>query len=212
MRIATGGDAAPVFSARCRGPDQSLDRDPLRVERVRGPARSRAGCRPRDGEWRPVSLPVHGDHRLLRHAPVAALAHAAAAHARHGGGDGSRARALRIRPVGRGDSTSATACFYGFGAVGVLYFIAMTAVEHRGAGAPQRRHEHQHVGGRHAGGIAWSPGLAGVIDAETGSATAFGMAAAVEFLATAAIGCSAHRASPARKRLQPVPSGSSRTF
>ena len=143
---ATGGDAAPVFSARRRSPDQPLDRDPLRVERVRGPARSGARCRPRDGKRRPVALPVHGDDRLLRHAPVAALAHAPAAHARHGGGDGSRARARRIRRVGRGDLRRLRRA---------LRFCRRRPLFHRddggchrGAGATQHRHEHQHVGGR----------------------------------------------------------------
>ena len=73
---------------------------------------------------------------------------------------------------------------FGFGA-GVLYFIAMTAVAIEGPVRPSIAMS-INMSAVAAGGIAWSPGLAGVIDA-AGAATAFGMAAAV-VLAAAAMG------------------------
>ena len=73
---------------------------------------------------------------------------------------------------------------FGFGA-GVLYFIAMTAVAIEGPVRPSIAMS-INMSAVAAGGIAWSPGLAGVI-AAAGSATAFGMAAAV-VLGAAAIG------------------------
>ena len=145
--IATGCGAAPVLSARCRGPDQPLDRDPLRVERLRGATRSGAGRRPRDGERRAVALPAHRDGRLLRDAPAVALVHAAAAHPGHGRAVGGRFRACRLRPIGRGTlcrlRRSLRLCRRR------RLFRRDDRCEHRRAGEAQHRHEHQHVGGRH---------------------------------------------------------------
>ena len=141
-----GGGVAPVLSARCGSSDQPLDRNSLRLERLRGPARSRARRRPRNGERRTVALPVHRDDRLLRDVPVAALVHAPAAHSRHGRGDGSRSRACGLRPVGRG-------ALCGLRRALRLcrrrpLFHRDDGGQHRRAGEAQHRHEHQHVGGR----------------------------------------------------------------
>ena len=72
---------------------------------------------------------------------------------------------------------------YGFGA-GILYFVAMTAASIDGPVRPSIAMS-INMSAVAGGGIAWSPGLAFVIDT-VGPATAFGMAAAV-VLAAAAI-------------------------
>ena len=71
---------------------------------------------------------------------------------------------------------------YGF-AAGVLYFIAMTAASIDGPVRPSIAMS-INMSAVAGGGIAWSPGLAVVIDAQ-GPETAFGMAAAVVLAATA---------------------------
>ena len=71
---------------------------------------------------------------------------------------------------------------YGF-AAGILYFIAMTAASIDGPVRPSIAMS-INMSAVAAGGIAWSPGLAVVIDAQ-GPETAFGMAAAVVLAATA---------------------------
>ena len=89
--------------------------------------------------------------------------------------------------VGFGDSIAALyvgyGVLYGF-AAGILYFIAMTAAAIEGPVRPSIAMS-INMSAVAAGGIAWSPGLAFVIDAQ-GLATAFGMTAAV-VLAAAAI-------------------------
>ena len=71
---------------------------------------------------------------------------------------------------------------YGF-AAGVLYFIAMTAAAIDGPVRPSIAMS-INMSAVAAGGFAWSPGLAVVIDAQ-GLATAFGMTAAVTLVAAA---------------------------
>ena len=71
---------------------------------------------------------------------------------------------------------------YGFGA-GILYFVAMTAASIDGPVRPSIAMS-INMSAVAAGGIAWSPGLAFVIDG-VGPATAFGMAAAVVLAAAA---------------------------
>ena len=71
---------------------------------------------------------------------------------------------------------------YGF-AAGVLYFIAMTAVSIEGPVRPSIAMS-INMSAVAAGGIAWSPGLVVVIDAQ-GLATAFAMTAAVTLVAAA---------------------------
>ena len=90
--------------------------------------------------------------------------------------------------VGFGQSVAALyvgyGVLYGF-AAGVLYFIAMTAASIDGPVRPSIAMS-INMSAVAAGGIAWSPGLAAVIDAQ-GLATAFGITAAV-VLAAAATG------------------------
>ena len=69
---------------------------------------------------------------------------------------------------------------YGF-AAGILYFIAMTAAAIDGPVRPSIAMS-INMSAVAAGGIAWSPGLVVVIDAQ-GLATAFGMTAAVTLIA-----------------------------
>ena len=71
---------------------------------------------------------------------------------------------------------------YGF-AAGILYFIAMTAASIDGPVRPSIAMS-INMSAVAAGGIAWSPGLAAVIDAQ-GLSTAFGMTAAVVLAAVA---------------------------
>ena len=88
--------------------------------------------------------------------------------------------------VGFGQSVAALyvgyGVLYGF-AAGVLYFIAMTAASIDGPVRPSIAMS-INMSAVAAGGIAWSPGLAVVIDTE-GLATAFGITAAVIFVAAA---------------------------
>ena len=88
--------------------------------------------------------------------------------------------------VGFGDSVAALyvgyGVLYGF-AAGILYFIAMTAASIDGPVRPSIAMS-INMSAVAAGGIAWSPGLALVIDAQ-GLATAFGLTAAVVFAAAA---------------------------
>ena len=96
--------------------------------------------------------------------------------------------AVGLALVGFGESVAALyvgyGVLYGF-AAGILYFIAMTAAAIDGPVRPSIAMS-INMSAVAAGGIAWSPGLAAVIDAE-GLATAFGMTAAVS-LAVAGVG------------------------
>ena len=85
-----------------------------------------------------------------------------------------------------GFGESVAALYVGYGvlfsfAAGVLYFIAMTAVSIEGPVRPSIAMS-INMSAVAAGGIAWSPGLAVVIEAD-GLATAFGMTAAVVLVA-----------------------------
>ena len=95
--------------------------------------------------------------------------------------------AVGLALAGYGQSVAALyvgyGVLYGFGA-GILYFVAMTAASIDGPVRPSIAMS-INMSAVAAGGIAWSPGLAFVIDG-VGPATAFGMAAAV-VLAAAAI-------------------------
>ncbi len=72
--------------------------------------------------------------------------------------------------------------FYGF-AIGVLYFVAMTAASIDGPVRPSIAMS-INMSAVAIGGIAWAPGLAAAIDA-VGPATAFGMSAAIVLAAVA---------------------------
>ena len=110
--------------------------------------------------------------------------------------------------VGFGQSVAALyvgyGVLYGF-AAGVLYFIAMTAASIDGPVRPSIAMS-INMSAVAAGGIAWSPGLAVVIDAQ-GLTTAFGMTAAVIFVAAAI--CAALLAGSRKK---PAAIGATRLF
>ena len=110
--------------------------------------------------------------------------------------------------VGFGQSVAALyvgyGVLYGF-AAGVLYFVAMTAASIDGPVRPSIAMS-INMSAVAAGGIAWSPGLAVVIDAQ-GLTTAFGMTAAVIFVA--AVICAALLAASRKK---PAAIGATRLF
>ncbi len=117
-------------------------------------------------------------HRLLRWMSLANLALAMGAVVAGGLALAGLGQSVAALYIGYG-------VLFGFGA-GILYFVAMTSASIEGP-VPQSIAISVNMAAIAAGGIAWSPALAALIDA-VGSGLALGVAAVILFVA-AALGC-----------------------